>query len=177
MSSSDPIAGLWNIYAGGDGTAATAGTGTGNYVAVESPTNIFDNSCSTKYTSYGACMNQITTPTILCGLNTGFHVTVSSGPIILRSFQFCTANDHNERDPLTITLEGSNALGSALFIGSSWSLIYNGSTGLDTDPGRLSFGVVQTFGNSLAYQNYRFLMTSKRAIDEALQYAGIQLFT
>ena len=176
MASGNPIVGLWNTSAGGDGTTAIAGLSSGNYAPMETPTNVFDSNCSTKYTSFGACRHPTINPPASCGVDTGFHVSLSSGPIILRSLQFCTGNDNVNRDPLTVTVEGANTAGSVLLLGSSWSLIYNGSTGLDTDPGRKTFGGVQTIANSIAYTNYRFLITSKRGVNEALQYSDIRLF-
>ena len=97
------------------------------------------------------------------------------GPLIIRAFRICTGNDSPPRDPMTITLEGSNQTGSALFLGSSWTLIYNGPTGLATDPGRQTFGVRQTFSNTRAFASYRILMPTKRANDIALQYSEIEL--
>lgn len=178
IGGSDPIVGLWNTTAGQNGTQATPGTAVGNYVASEPPQMVFDNNCGTKYTSFGSCDIGGSTASIHCGLGTGFHVTLLAGPMIVKSFRICTGNDAPPRDPLTMTLEGSNQTGSALFLDSSWRLIYNGSTGLATNPGRQNYGPVQNFAsNTMAYRSYRILITSKRASDSALQYSEIQLFT
>ena len=65
------------------------------------------------------------------------------------------------RDPLTFTIEGSNAAGALLPLGSSWTLIYNGSTGLTPDPGRYAYGALQMLSSPwLSYASYRFLVTS-----------------
>ena len=95
----------------------------------------------------------------------------------MKALQFCTGNDYPLRDPLTMTLEGSNQNGSTLFLGSSWSLFYNGTTGLAVDPGRWSRGVTQTFSsNTIAYSSYRILITLKRGVDYAAQYSELDLF-
>lgn len=167
------VTGLWNTTAAGNGLQAMAGSNAGNYPSGESPDQAFDQNCSTKYLNYGHCPSSFSSLT--CGINTGFHVTLS-GPTIIRSLQFCTANDHVPRDPLTMTLEGSNQTGSALFLGSSWTLIYNGSTGLTVNPGRNAIGVMQTFSNSIAFLSYRVLMTSKRGSANSIQYSEVYLF-
>lgn len=174
LGSSDPLVGLWNTTAGGNSVSATPGWGPGNYVPAEPALAAFDTSCGTKYTSFGPCT--FPTPvTPFCGLNTGFQVTPLIGPTIIRGFRICTGNDFPERDPMAMTLEGSNQTGSALFLGSSWRLIYNGSTGLATDPGRQQYGVRITFSNNIPYRSYRLLMPLKRANDVALQYSEIEL--
>jgi len=119
--------------------------------------------------------NALSSPT--CGINTGFYVILQRGAVVMEGLQFCTGNDNPPRDPITMTLEGSNQTGSALMLGSSWSLIYNGSCGLDVDPGRESLGQIQTFSNNfIAYSSYRILITSKRGSDYAFQYSEMELF-
>jgi hypothetical protein len=168
------IYGLWNTTAGGDSNAATAGSGVGNYVAAESPPNAFDLNTATKYNSYGPCTAS-SAFSVACGLNTGAYFTPSGGSSLLQSLRFCTANDSPNRDPITVTVEGSNQPSSALTFGSSWSLIYNGSTGLDTDPGRYTYGITQNISNSVWYLSYRILVTSKRNVEDSVQYAEVQL--
>ncbi len=48
-----------------------------------------------------------------------------------------------QRDPMTVTVEESNQPTSALILGSNCTLIYNGSTSHDSDPGRYNFGIMQ----------------------------------
>lgn len=174
LGAGDPLVGLWNTVAGGNSVNATPGWNAGNYVAAEPALAAFDNSCATKYTSFGPCTISSSAGST-CGLNTGFQVTPLVGPIVIRAFRICTGNDNPPRDPMTMTLEGSNQTGSALFLGSSWTLIYSGPTGLATDPGRQSYGVRQTFSNTIAYRSYRILMPTKRANDIAIQYSEIEL--
>jgi hypothetical protein len=74
-------------------------------------------------------------------------------------------------------MEGSNQLPSKLIYGSSWTLIYNGSSGLKPDPGRLAYGSIQNLSNnSIWYSSYRFLITSKRGDSDAAHLDELELF-
>ena len=168
-----PIVGLWSTTLGGNGLQSTPGSSTGNYPSTESPPLCIDGNSGTKYLSFGDCPSSSSPST--CASGTGFHLTPLIGPTTVRAVQIQTAVDVPQRDPLTMTLEGSNQTGSALFSGSSWILIYSGLTGLTMDPGRSTFGVKQIFSNSIAYTSYRVLMTSKRNISNSIQYAEIEL--
>lgn len=108
-------------------------------------------------------------------MNTGFYLTLQRGTTCLAGFRLCTATDMPERDPITITIEGSNQTASALTLGPSWTFIYNGSTGLMPDPGRGNYGITQYFSNSISYLSFRILITSVRSITDATQYAEIEL--
>ena len=172
------VYGIWNTTVGGDSIAATSGTtSVGNYYPGETPNNVFDNNTSTKYTNFGACIYAVSsTYSLQCGENTGFYFTSVEGPSLLLSVQFCTGNDNPERDPFTITIEGSNQSPSLLTLGSSWTLIYNGSTGLQSVLSRLSCGAVQpVLNNTVWYSSYRFLVTSKRDVNSGAQYSEVKL--
>ncbi len=113
---------------------------------------------------------------LICGANTGVYLTLERGASYLIAIQFSAANNLPARDPLALTIEGSNQISSALALGSSWTLIYNGSTGLDTDPGRYNDGTVQYIPNNIiSYSSYRLLITSKRSIQNAVQYSEVML--
>ena len=177
IGANDTVIGLWATTAGGGGTLATPGWGAGNYVPIEPPTSAFDSNCSTKYTNYGMCSVNVFSSAPTCGLQTGFTLTLQRGATVIKALRFCTGNDHSPRDPSTMTLEGSNQNGSTLLLGSSWTLIYNGTTGLDVDPGRGNLGMTQTFySNAIAYSSYRILITMIRGSDVATQYSELQLF-
>jgi len=76
-----------------------------------------------------------------------------------------------------ITIEGSNQLSSLLNYGSSWSLIYNGTSGLDIDPDRYSFGkVIWITNNTIRYSSYRLLVQHKLGEGNFVQYSEFQLF-
>lgn len=177
IGANDSLTGIWNTVAGNDSTPSTPGTGAGNYVPVEGPPNAFDNNCTSKFTSFGDCALNPALSSLTCGLNTGFDLTLSGGAVVMKSLCYCTGNDFPNRDPITMTLEGSNQTGSTLLLGSSWTLIYNGSCGLNVDPGRNSLGQTVSFSyNVIAYVSYRILITSKRGSDFAVQYGEMRLF-
>ncbi|UJR16675.1 hypothetical protein I4U23_003575 [Adineta vaga] len=60
---------------------------------------------------------------------------------------------------------------------SSWTLIYNGSSGLTANLGRNMFGEMQTVSNSTWYLSYRLLVTTKRDIGTAIEYGEVEFFT
>jgi hypothetical protein len=166
----DPIFGICNTIVGGNSTPSDiAGSSQCNFYPNEMPSNAIDNNSLTKYTNFGN--GTLSTSSITQGCYTGFYVTPSIGSSILKAIQFVTGNDNTNRDPITITIEGTN-LTSLLTIGDSWTLIYSGSSGLDTDPGRNSLGIEQIFNNNtIAYTSYRLLVTTKRASGVAVQYS------
>ena len=75
-----------------------------------------------------------------------------------------------------VTLEGSNTDKSLLTLGSSWTLIYNGSSGLKSDPGRGKAGVLQMLNNSQPYHSYRLLIVSKRGIESGVHYSEFAFY-
>ncbi|CAF1338460.1 unnamed protein product [Adineta steineri] len=89
---------------------------------------------------------------------------------------FDGTNDYDSmRDPLSLTIEGSNLYKSELTFGSSWTLIYEGSSGLISDPGRSSFGAIQILpNNSMRFASYRFLVTSKRGSENCASYSEVR---
>ncbi len=171
----DPIVAIWNTTASGNSTASTAGTASaGQYPTNEAAPNAIDGLASTKYLNFGGG-GGAGVQTTSKGLGTGFYITPSVTDSIVQSFQFTAANDAPERDPLTITIEGSNA--GALDQGASWTLIYSGTTGLDTDPGRNTPGaLVPVPGNVTTYDSYRVLVTTQRALANSVQYAEVQFY-
>lgn len=125
----------------------------------------------TKYLNYGTngAMNLMLSQP---GTNTGFYVTPTlTSTSVTNGLLFATGDDYPQCDPITVTLEGTN--GTVLNASSIWALIYNGSTG--TDPSiplnRSTYGTLQVFSNTIAYQSYRLLITLQRAIHDAVQYS------
>lgn len=166
---------VWNTTAGGDSTPSTVGTGVGNYYTGQMACNAFDNQTTTKYTSFGTCIFGVVS-SLECGEATGLYLTPQQGPSLLLSFQFCTGNDYPDHDPLTITVEGSSQSSSFLTLGSSWTLIYNGSTGLQLISSRNVYDTIQSVSNnSIRYSSYRILVTSKRGNEFATQYSEVKL--
>ena len=175
ISNNDTVYAVWNTIAGGDSTLSTSGSGIWNYFPGETAQSACDNNITIKNTSFGPC--NASNRAIDCGSNTGFYRTLSRGPSLITALQVCTENANPPRDPMTITFEGSNQLTPALNIGSSWTLIYNGPSGLVIDPGRRSCGIVQSFsGHSVRYSSYRFLVTLKRSNGSSVSYADVKLF-
>ena len=110
-----------------------------------------DNSLDSKYRNFGEVFTGfVITPT--------FGGPGGSGTFVSR-IRFATALDAPERDPLTFTLEGTN--GNPLT--GAYSLIASGSTGLDTDPGRATFGPNQTFSVAGAFTSYRVIFPTVRS--------------
>jgi hypothetical protein len=163
-SENETVFGVWNTTAGGNSILATEGDGTniGEYYTSEIPTNVFDQKNGTKYTAFGACTVQ--DPNLQCGINTGLYLTLQRGASLLVAFRIITAPSLSSRDPLTVTMEGSVQNSSRLIYGSSWTLIYNGSSGLNPDPGRSASGITQTLSNNFIWpfnsMNYNYLVTN-----------------
>ncbi len=170
----DPIVAIWNTTASGNSTASTAGTGAaGQYPANEAAPNAIDGLANTKYLNFGGG-GGAGVSTDSKGVGTGFYITPSITDSIVSSLRFTAANDSPARDPLTITLEGSN--GGNLALGSSWTLIYADGIGLGTDPGRNTPGQIVNFANATSYDSYRLLVTSQRGVANSTQYAEVQLY-
>ncbi len=158
---------VWNVSAGEDSIPASPGVSTGNYWYWNSPNNAFDGNLSTVLCSYGVC--NLTEYRIECSQNTGVYVTAQQGPFVLQAFRIAMGTYGSPCDPMTITIEGSNQMGSALVLGSSWTLLYNGTSGLSIDPGRTSLGIQQIItNNTLTFASYR--------IESCVEYGEVQLF-
>jgi hypothetical protein len=182
----DPITGIWQTTIGGNSTTSTAGTANaGQYPAGEPPAQAIDGRFASPYgagptqgskylnfgTGGGGGISAITK-----GVGTGYFVTPALGPSIVTGIQIATANDAPERDPLTVSLEGSNATGAALEQGSSWTLINPSiNLGIDTNPGRFILAPMVTFANTTQYTSYRVLVQSQRASANSTQYGELTL--
>ncbi len=66
-----------------------------------------------------------------------------------------------------------------LHMGSNWTLIYNGSTGIsaDAEPSRFTYGTQQTFSNTMAFISYLLLITSQRGSDLDVQHSEAHLLS
>ena len=172
---SDNVFGVAETVAGGNSTAATEGKGSFQYPSTEQPYNGCDNDVTTKSLNFGPCSNAMSSGAASCGLKTGFYVTPNQNASLAVGLQFCAGNDSPERDPTMITLEGSNANGTKLTQGSSWTLIYQGTSGLDNDPGRFGCGPIVLFSNVMTFKSYRMLITAKRNDANCAQYLEFKL--
>ena len=173
LRSNDPIFALYNT---------TAGDSTGGFDGIYSPNptertpSAIDGNLNTKYVNGGPSVSQ-TNNSLYLGIDSGFFITptIHVGTIAV-GFRFGVANDVPLRDPLSITLEGTNS--TALNTSSSWTLIYSGPTGIDLNPNvtRLTYGALQNFSNTIAYQSYRLLVTAKRGDSSWVQYSEFELW-
>ncbi|CAF3482514.1 unnamed protein product [Rotaria socialis] len=170
---------VWNTTAGSTSNLASSGTGIGKYYPQQGPGNLFDRNTNTKYVSFGDC-NNITAGSPTCAQNTGFYLTPQRGASLLVAFRFATAESYPQRDPLMITLEGSNSNSTELTRGSSWTLLYNGSCGISTNQIRLTYGSTQWLPKTPAwYSSYRFLvnLAMNNGISiPFIQYSEVELF-
>lgn len=168
----DPLVALYDTTAGGDGTVANPDkTGVAYGLA---PQMAISRSITDKYLNFGNGPEGESSATK--GVGAGFYVTTAAlGPTVLKSFQMTTAEDFPSRDPMTITIEGSNASGSDLLLGRNWSLLYTGSTGWTADPGRRAAGESVAVAGSDSYTSYRVLITSHRDVANCTQFSEISL--
>ncbi len=115
----DMIIAIYNTTAG----ISVGGVGTCN--PNQNASSAIDGLTSTKYFNFGRPSGQTSTIS-QPGVGSGFYVTPAiSNSSVANGLCFATGNDMPNRDPITITLEGSNATGGvALTLGSSWTLIY-----------------------------------------------------
>ncbi|CAF0851721.1 unnamed protein product [Didymodactylos carnosus] len=172
--SNNPIFGVYNTTTGGSSKPSSSGAGACQYPSTEDPVEAIDNMLATKYTNFGSGKSGVSSATK--GVGTGFYVIPSNGPSVLNGFQFATANKLPLSNPLTVTIEGSNLPALSLTSGSSWTLLYNGPTGIpNTDPGRNVYCSAQAINNTNAYSSYRLLITSQLGSDTNVQYAEIHL--
>lgn len=174
-SRNESIYGIWDTVAGSNSSPSSVGVYQGQYNINEAPSESFDQNTTTKYLAFGVCYDaSLLGPN--CGLKTGFYITPSRGLSVLRTIRFATGYDYPERDPMTITIEISNQTTTTnLKLGSSWTLIYNGSTGLNTDPGRKTYGIRQYISTNTSCRSYRILVTSKRNNANSVQYSEVEL--
>ncbi len=147
----DPIVGLRNTVAGG------ANGDQANWPGGEPPANAINDNIGNKYLNFG----DDTVANQAAGENTGFYVTPAAGETVVGGLRFATANDGDNRDPMTFTLEGTNGDPAA----DAWTLIASGDTGLATNPGRNTWQDASTeplFANTDAYTSYRLLFPTLR---------------
>ena len=169
----DSIVGFWGATVGGDATSSSAGTGSGQYPAAEGPPRAIDRDAATKYVNYGNGNSGTSSATK--GVGTGFYVTPALGPSIVTGIQVATANDRSARDPLTVSVEGTNAA-DGLHSGTAWTVIAdNVSLGIGPDSTRLAYGPVVRFENSTPYRSYRVIIKQQRGAESAVQYGELNL--
>jgi hypothetical protein len=152
-SPSDTIGGFRDTEVGGNSTS-------GGWVGGEEPPKVIDDQTSTKYYNGG-------------GVGSGFYVIPSVGASVLTGVRVSTANNLPERDPLSVSIEGSN--GGDPEQGVSWTLIAeNVNVGIDSDPGRYQTGPEIPVVSSTVYTSYRIIVQSTRSTS-AMQVSEVEL--
>jgi alpha-L-fucosidase 2 len=171
LSPGDQIVAIKETTKGRPNILAETGDFGGNDGADELVTSILDGNFSTKY------FCKATDDEGSAGVNTGFVVTPHLGATVVTGIQFATANDMPNRDPVAITIEGSNTDDALKAKGKGFTLIYKGPSGLTKDPSRTSWGPIVSFPNTTAYKSYRVLITQTRGSDnvDATQYSEVKL--
>ena len=167
LSSQDVVAPIKQTVAGNPNTLAVSGT---DFSATESAANVKDGNTSTKY--YNTGQDGSNPP----GIDTGFVITPRLGYTVVNGFQFATANDVPDRDPLAITIEGSNVTNADQAGGNGFSLIWQGPTSFNQDPGRYTWGQLYNFVNTIGFKSYRVLVTALRGSGGGAQYSEVRLF-
>jgi lysophospholipase L1-like esterase len=164
----DAVQGVkWTVKDGP--TTVTADGDYGGNGADEGPGNAIDGVTTTKYLCHAR--NGTKDP----GVDTGLLITPKMGASVVTGIQFYTGNDMPGRDPISITLEGSNDSAASRAGCKNFTLIYEGKSGLDADPDRGNAGLQINFPNDAAYKTYRLLITKTRATTAATQYGEVIL--
>lgn len=169
------ISGFYQGSVGGNHVLSAVGTGAGQYPAAEAPSKAIDRSAASKYLNFGNGSSSVSSPTK--GVGTGFCVTPAPafGASLVTGLQVVTAADAPNRDPLVVSIEGTNAT-TNFNLGSTWTLIADGvNLGIDTDPGRQAYGPLVRFDNAIPYRSYRVIVQAQRGSDNSVQYAELNL--
>ena len=171
LSPEDTVIPLKQTVKGKPSTLAVTGE-FGGEGDVELVGSVIDGNLDTKYFNKGE-----DSTARFPGVNTGFLITPKAGAKTVTAIQFATANDSEERDPVSITIEGSNSDNPAAAQGGDFTLIYSGPTGLMGSFDRNHWGQVVTFTNAQSYKSYRVLITALRGEATGTQYSEVKLGT
>lgn len=137
----------------------------------QGPDSAIDGNLQSKY----YCTAPACDPINPHGQDSGLVVT-PSGNGMVTAVQFATGNDMPDRDPLAVTVEGSNDPNAGGAGGNGFTLLYEGPTGLEIDPGRSAWGPVIKFPNATEYKTYRVLVTRARGDStDGVQYSEVKL--
>jgi len=169
LSPDDTIVAVKQTTRGAPNHLAATGDFGGTSGSDEQVSNAIDGDLSNKY--FNKALSASGSP----GIDTGFVITPRHGATIITGIQLATANDQPDRDPLTISIEGSNDPDADKATGKGFTLIYKGPSGLSTDPGRNTWGQAVAFTNSDSYKSYRVLITETRANADATQFSEVRL--
>ena len=169
----EEVYGIWKTITGGNSRPSSAGGGNGDYWPTEPPKAALDGNITTEYTNHGYSDDRLN---ITSGMYTGLYFTIHDGPFHLTRFRMATCRYSPVRDPMTITIEGSNKNPSELTHGKSWTLIYRGSSGLDKDTKPSTYGyIISVANNSVSFRSYRPIVTSVRGIHNSVSYSEFEM--
>ncbi|MBP7936413.1 MAG: hypothetical protein KA354_17370 [Phycisphaerae bacterium] len=141
---------------------------TSRYPAKEAPAMACDALLNTKYLNYSM-------------ENSGLIITPASGPSVVQSIRFSTANDHEERDPASYELYGTNAAIASTDNSDgeqeSWTLIASGTLVLPS--ARQAVDRAMDFANTASYTSYKVIFPTLKRVTtpNSMQIAEIELFT
>jgi hypothetical protein len=167
---------IWNTTAGANSMTASAGYGRGGVPSGSEPDKVFDGGNGTYYIAFGDCDTFGINNMSVCGMHTGLHLTLQSGPSLLVAFRLCTGVVSPHGNPRILTIEGSNEPNMNLRYGSSWTLLYRGTSGISNETDPKSFGDTQLMTQNAAwFSSYRILVTSKYALATWVHYSELQL--
>jgi alpha-L-fucosidase 2 len=164
----DQIVPIKNTVAGNPNVLAVAGEFGGDG-GQQLASETIDGDLSTKY------FNKAHSDSGHGGLDSGVAVMPGVGNSIVTGIRLATANDVPDRDPLEITLEGSNDPNAMEAGGTGFTLLYRGPSGLEQTSGRGHWGNTVSFENTQAYAVYRLLLTHTRGEADATQFAEMEL--
>jgi alpha-L-fucosidase 2 len=110
------------------------------------------------------------------GANAGFVTVPGIGASIVTGIRFATGNDMPDRDPLAITIEGSNDTDLTRPGTGAFTVIHEGPSGLEKQLERGKWGETITFKNTTAYKRYRVLTVQTRGGQgTGSQYGEVEL--
>ncbi len=167
---------LADTAAGGDGTLANTGWENANSYYDGGGLGfsvLTDGTSDTKWIGCGTEAFGVSYPGP-DGHGAGFYFTLPTATA-MQSIQFFTQDSAPLRSPATMTIEGSNAVGADLMLGTSWTLLYSGQAGLG-GIGENSAGATVNFGNTTAYTSYRVLFPTIYG-NQGVQLADIAAYT
>ena len=173
-ATNNPMVPIYQTIPGGNSTASANGNGVGQWPTGEELYKAFDTNTATKYLNFGGGTNPNGT-TNAPGVNCGFYITPTNASV-LSGFSFTAGNDSANRDPLTISIEGTLATAN-LDRGSNWILIAdNIPTGMATDPGRNGVVATQTVSSAFVCTSYRVIVRSVRGTGQnSMQFDELRM--
>ena len=156
------------LFGFGDPVIAIDLNGNSGFPSGEAPLNATDQNNSSKYLNSG-------------GRYSGLIVTPNSGPSVIQSIQFTTANDVEERDPASFSIYGTNdpitSADNSFGEQEQWTKIAESPIKLPTE--RFASSEIVSFANSTTFRSYRLIIESIKSAkpSTAMQFADVRFYT